>query len=148
MVVAHARREEPWGLPVADTALALLGSTTAELLAANEPSALLELIVQNMASLAGTTHGYLCLIEPDGCFTVRAGTGIFENLVGYRCPPGGGLSGLVGEEDAGAIVVDHATWSRRCKDAAKLGAGPLIEVPLAMRARGRGTLGAVLLDEG
>jgi diguanylate cyclase (GGDEF)-like protein len=149
MAVAHARREEPWQLPVvADAALALLGSTTAELLASSEPSALLELIVQNMASLAGTPHGYLCLIEPDGRFTVRAGTGIFENLVGYHCPPGGGLSGLVREEDAAAIVVDHATWSRRCEDAAELGAGPLIEIPLAMRARGRGTLGAVLLDDG
>src|ERR1700722_10678557 len=148
MVVAHARREEPWGLPVvADAALALLGSTTAELLAPSEPSALLELIVQNMASLAGTTHGYLCLIEPDGRFTVRAGTGIFENLVGYRCPPGGGLSGLVGELDGRAIVADHATWSRLCKDAAELGAGPLIEVPLSMKTRGRGTLGAVFFDD-
>ena len=147
MVVAHARREEPWGLPVADPALALLGSTTAELLAPDEPSVLLELIVQNMASLAGTTHAYLCLIEPDGRFTVRAGTGIFENLVGYRCPPGGGLSGLIGELDGRAIVTDHATWSRRCKDAAELGAGPLIEVPLSMKTRGRGTLGAVFLDD-
>src|SRR6202012_2210957 len=118
---------------VADAALALLGSTTAELLAANEPSVLLELIVQNVTALAGTTHGYLCLIEPDGRFTIRAGTGRFEHLVGSRCPTGGGLSGLLGELDVRALVANHATWSRRCKAAAKLGAGPLIEVPLSMK---------------
>jgi diguanylate cyclase (GGDEF)-like protein len=147
MVVVHARFGDPSESPiVADAALALLGSATTDLLATNEPSELLELIVANMAGLTGTPHGYLCLMEPDGRFTLRAGTGIFENFVGYRCPSGGGFSGRFGKQGDQAVVADHETWSRRCREVAKLGTGPLIEAPLLMRTRGRGTLGAVLLD--
>ena len=72
MAVAHARPEDPGELLViSDAALASLGVATAELLARTEPSELLELIVQNVAFLAGTPHAYICLIEPDGRFTGR-----------------------------------------------------------------------------
>ncbi|HWB23750.1 MAG TPA: diguanylate cyclase [Gaiellaceae bacterium] len=149
MVVAHARFGDPSASPLdKGDALALLGFATAELLTSSEASELLELIVQNVVELAGTPHAYLSLMEPDGRFTVRAGTGVFENLVGYHCPPGGGVSGCVSDDGDRATVTGHATWSPRCREAAELAAGPLVEIPLSMRSRGRGTLGAALIDEG
>ena len=69
------------------------------------------------------------------------GTGVFENLVGSRCPPGGGFSGRFRKEGTRAVIADPGAWSRRCKEVAQLG-----EVPLSMKAVGCGTLGAALLD--
>jgi diguanylate cyclase (GGDEF)-like protein len=149
MVVARPRfGDRGESRTVAETALALLGSATAGLAGPNEPSALLDLIVENVAALAGTPHGYLCLFEPDGRFTIRAGTGVFERLVGHRCPTGGGLSGLIGEQEDDAVVVDYETWSPRCREVEPLGPGQLIEVALPMKSRGLGTLGAALFEPG
>ena len=82
MVVAHARFGDTGDSPFADAALALLGSATSDLLAPCQPSELFDLIVEQVGALAATPHAYLCLMEPDGRFMLRAGTGIFENLVG------------------------------------------------------------------
>jgi diguanylate cyclase (GGDEF)-like protein len=148
MVVAHARFGDPSDSPIADAALALLGSATSDLLAPTEPSELFDLIVEQVGALAATPHAYLCLMEPDGRFMIRAGSGIFQNLVGSRCPPGGGFSGRFRKEGTRAVIADPPAWSRRCKEVALLEVGQLVEVPLSMKAVGCGTLGAALLDSG
>ena len=113
--------------------LELLGAATRELLGARGHSAVVSSIVETAAALVGTPHAYLCLADPDtGVSSVCSGSGAFASLVGYECPPGGGLSGRMGAHGLGAVVTERAAFSGQSDAVAELGLRVLVEVPLGL----------------
>ena len=92
--------------------LAILHQTTLGLLDRLEPESLIEAILTQAAEMAGTTHGYLYVLEPDEqSMVVRVGIGAFADWVGYRLQRGQGVAGRVWETNAPLTVEDYQTWS-------------------------------------
>lgn len=126
----------------------LLGLATRDLLESRDSPSLPGSIVANVAAAARTPHAYLCLADADtGALSVRAGSGVFERLVGYACPQVGGFSGRLRGPAQGAIIADCSIASEGCNDIAALGVRALIEVPLGMRGLLGGMVGAALLEQ-
>ena len=99
-----------------DKYLAALQETSLALSEHMEASGLLEQIVARAAQVVGTSHGYICLIEPDSDHMVlRVGVGAFTGFVGLRMVRGEGLSGEVWERGGPVAVADYDSWSGRVR---------------------------------
>ncbi len=99
-----------------DKYLAALQETSLALSEHMEASGLLEQIVARAAQVVGTSHGYICLIEPDSDnMVLRVGVGAFTGFVGLRMVRGEGLSGEVWERGGPVAVADYDSWSGRVR---------------------------------
>jgi GAF domain-containing protein len=112
-------------------------------------STLLETIVERACALVSTAHGYLYLEDPDRrTLSVRVGSGIFADSVGYRLGWGDGLAGRVWASGEPLVVDDYGAWSERRRD---LGTPPfhaVVGVPLLAGSRVTGVLGLAYLETG
>jgi diguanylate cyclase (GGDEF)-like protein len=116
---------------VADPYLRALDATALTLLDRRDQDSVLATIVERATALLGTAHGYLYLLEPDGtAFVSRHGTGIFEELVGYRMPVEEGVAGEVHRTGRPVSVDDYDAWPGRAADLPFGRFGAVLGVPL------------------
>ncbi|HLB49263.1 MAG TPA: GAF domain-containing protein, partial [Anaerolineales bacterium] len=124
-----------------ETALGLIGR-----LDVNE---LLEIIVTRASVLAGTEHGYIYLLEPDGSeMRLVVGTGLNTQNVGYRIKPGEGLSGKVWASGEPLAVNDYHAWADRLTGGAMTMVRAAVGVPLKSGAQVVGVIGLACVEEG
>jgi diguanylate cyclase (GGDEF)-like protein len=130
----EAARRDPYLAALDETAIALMNR--------HEPEDLLETIISRAASLLGTAHGFIYLLEPDGLsLVVRHGIGLFSDFLGYRMPVDSGLSGLVYREGRSVAVDDYDTWTQRAGDMPTRIFGAVAGVPLTSGGRVVGVIG-------
>jgi PAS domain S-box-containing protein len=125
--------------------LAALHETTLGLLNRLDAADLLETILTRAAALLGTPHAYLYVVDRErDDIVVRAGTGVFSDLVGFRLRRGQGLAGRVWESAEPMTVDDYSHWSERRPGFDYLRAAAAI--PLSAGSTVEGVLGLALLD--
>jgi len=100
------RRHDEYLAAVHDTALGLMSR-----LSLND---LLQVIVTRAASLAGTQHGYIYLLDDgDETMQMRVAIGVIQSKVGYRIQRGEGVGGCVWEAGEPLTVNDYGSFSGR-----------------------------------
>jgi PAS domain S-box-containing protein len=126
--------------------LAALHETTLGLLNRLDATDLLETILTRAAALLGTPHAYLYVVDPTRDeIVVRASTGVFTDLVGYRLRRGEGLAGRVWETGKPMTVDNYSVWPNRRSGFDSLRAAAAI--PLSAGSNIEGVLGLALLDD-
>lgn len=126
--------------------LAALHETTLGLLNRLDASDLLETILTRAAALIGTPHAYLYVVDRERDeLVVRAGTGVFTEIVDYRLGRGQGLAGRVWESGEPMMVDDYSTWPERRPGFDFLRAA--LAIPLRAGSTIEGVLGLALLDD-
>jgi PAS domain S-box-containing protein len=132
-----------------DKYLAALHETSLALREHMEASGLLEQIVARAAQVVGTSHGYICLIEPDTHdMVLRVGVGTFAGFVGLRMVRGEGLSGEVWERGGPVAVADYDSWSGRVDSIPRGLFHASLGVPLRSDGEVTGVIGLVFSDPG
>ena len=125
-----------------DPYLAALDATALGLMDRNDPSALLETILERAGALAGTPHGYVYLADEEaGDLVVRCGTGIFADYLGYRLPFDSGVAGHVYRTGQPLTVDDYDTYERRANDLPGATFGAVVGLPLTSGNQVVGVLG-------
>jgi diguanylate cyclase (GGDEF)-like protein len=108
----------------------------------HDPEDLLEAIIARAASLVGTPHGFIYLLEPDGrTLVVRHGIGIFTDYLGHSLPVDHGLSGLVCREGRPVAVEDYDSFTDRDASLPDRVFGAVVGVPLTSGGRVIGVIG-------
>jgi PAS domain S-box-containing protein len=126
--------------------LAALHETTLGLLNRLDASDLLETILTRAAALIGTPHAYLYVVDRERDeLVVRAGTGVFTEIVDYRLGRGQGLAGRVWESGKPMMVDDYSAWPERRPGFDFLRAA--LAIPLRAGSTIEGVLGLALLDD-
>ena len=138
-----ADRPEPW-----TDGLGLLVEATGVLSEPWKPSEIGSSMAPLVAAVAGSEHAFVCVTDPEsGVLIVRAGLGVFSNLVGAV------WSGRAEPSDAGrfpdqrAVVTEGAPLARTRPELRDLGMRSLIEAPLGSAGVG-GVIGAGFLTAG
>ncbi len=132
-----------------DEYLAALQETSLALSEHMEASGLLEQIVARAAQVVGTSHGYICLIEPESDeMVLRVGVGAFAGYVGLRMVRGEGLSGQVWERAGPVAVADYDSWSSRVESIPRGLFHAALGVPLLSDGRVTGVVGLAFSDAG
>ena len=132
-----------------DEYLAALEETSLALSEHMEASGLLEQIVARAAQVVGTSHGYICLIDPNSDeMVLRVGVGAFAGYVGLRMVRGEGLSGQVWERAGPVAVADYDTWSSRVESIPRGLFHASLGVPLLSDGRVTGVVGLAFSDAG
>ncbi len=138
--------------------LAALHETTLGLIERLDLTGLLQIIVDRAASLMGTPHGYLYIVEPAGTeMVLRVGTGIFADAIGsklrretYPPAPFPGREG--GRRDplpktGGSVAVDgYADWLNAISEWSRLRA--VAGLPLRAGAEVIGVIGLAYTETG
>jgi diguanylate cyclase (GGDEF)-like protein/PAS domain S-box-containing protein len=131
-----------------DAYLSALNETALALMDRLDPTELLQTIIQRAAGLLGTPHGFLYVAEPDeSALTVRVGTGVFSDLVGYRMGPGEGLSGTVWVTGQPMTTDDYDRFVARRPDLPTGRFGAIVAVPLTVDGRIVGVIGLASGDQ-
>ncbi len=132
-----------------DKYLAALHETSVALREHMEASGLLEQIVARAAQVVGTSHGYICLLEPETDeMVLRVGVGAFASFMGLRMVRGEGLSGEVWERGGPVAVADYDTWSGRVESIPLGLFHASLGVPLLSDGQVTGVIGLALSDPG
>ncbi|MEW6365604.1 MAG: response regulator [Acidobacteriota bacterium] len=125
-----------------------LHETTLGLVSRLELKDLLETIVTRAGALVETTHGYICLAEPDeSAVTLRVGIGVLGGEVGLRMKRGEGLGGRVWASGEPIVVDDYQGWSGRVMTSAVTSLRATAGVPLKSGNRVIGMIGLAYTDE-
>jgi signal transduction histidine kinase len=94
--------------------LAALYETTLGLISRLEPTSLLEAILARAAALIGTPHAYLYAVdEAADQLVIRAGIGVFADMMGRPLGRGQGLAGRVWDTGRPMAVEDYGRWAGR-----------------------------------
>ncbi|MCP4337701.1 MAG: PAS domain S-box protein, partial [Desulfobulbaceae bacterium] len=103
---------------------------------------LLENILERAASLSGTVHGYIYLLEPgEEQMQMQVGMGFFKGQLGRLVVPGQGMGGRVWQIDAPLVVEDYQSWSGRISDKVLDGLRSIVGIPLKYDSRILGVIG-------
>src|SRR5439155_6791678 len=94
--------------------LAALHETSLGLMNRLELADLFEAIILRAATLVGTSHGYIYVVEPNQEeIVVQAGVGIFNQNIGFKLKYGEGLAGRVWQTGEPISINDYGTWAGR-----------------------------------
>jgi len=103
---------------------------------------LLENILEQAASLSGTAHGYIYLLEPgEEVMQMRVGMGFFRGQRGRRVHIGEGMGGQVWQAEAPILVEDYQSWPGRIPDKVLDGLRSIVGIPLKYDRRVQGVIG-------
>lgn len=103
---------------------------------------LLENILDRAASLTGTAHGYIYVLEPgEEQLQMQVGMGFFKGQLGRRVTIGQGMGGRVWEIEAPVVVDDYQCWPGRIPDKNLDGLHSIVGIPLKYGARVLGVIG-------
>jgi PAS domain S-box-containing protein len=129
--------------------LAALHETTLALMKRLELSDVLQSIVARAAALAGTPHGYLFQLEPDGeTMVMQVGVGFFAQRMGDRIRLGQSVAGLVWQSGQPLVVNDYPQWAGRVPHPLFDQLQTLMGVPLKLGEQVVGVLGLGQLTVG
>ncbi len=129
--------------------LAALHETSLGLMNRLELADLLEAIILRAASLVGTSHGYIYVVEPDQKeMVVQTGVGIFSKNIGFKIKYGEGVAGRVWQSGEPMAVNDYVTWSGRAINLDYMRLRSVSGVPLKSGSRIVGVLGLAYDAEG
>lgn len=127
--------------------LAALHETTLDLIRRLEPTSLLGAILSRAASLIGTDHGYLYVLDERADeLVVRAGIGMFADYLGYRLKRGDGLAGRVWDAGEPIAIDDYHAWEGGVPEFEMIHAA--MALPLRAANEIVGVMGLVHLEEG
>jgi PAS domain S-box-containing protein len=94
---------------------------------------LLENILERAASLSGTAHGFIYLLEPGEeqlRMQMQVGMGFFKSQLGRRVMIGQGVGGCVWQTEAPVVVEDYQSWPARIPDKVLDGLRSIVGIPL------------------
>jgi PAS domain S-box-containing protein len=122
--------------------LAALQETTIELVSQLNLDALLENVVKRAGQLAGTTSGFLDLLDSEtGQLVPRVGIGVLTESLQYRVRPGEGVAGVVWQTGRPLVVNDYDRWPDRISGFSRDTLRAIIGVPLLAGSQVVGVLG-------
>ncbi len=103
---------------------------------------LLENILERAASLSGTTHGYIYLLDPGQDFMqMVVGKGFFKSQLGRRVTIGQGMGGWVWKTETPVVVEDYKSWPGRLADKVLDGLRSIVGIPLKNDQQVYGVIG-------
>jgi len=105
---------------------------------------LLENILERAASLSGTAHGFIYLLEPGEeqlQMQMQVGMGFFKSQLGRRVLIGQGVGGCVWQTEAPVVVEDYQSWPGRIADKVLDGLRSIVGIPLKYNHRVLGVIG-------
>lgn len=122
--------------------LKALHDTSLGLIAKLDKEELLENILERAASLSGTAHGYIYLLEPDEKqMQMKMGLGLFKSQLGRKVSIGEGVGGCVWQTEAPIVVDDYQTWPGRLEDKVFDDLGSIVGIPLKSDRQVLGVIG-------
>lgn len=122
--------------------LKALHETSLGLIDKLEKEELLENILERAASLSGTSHGYIYILEPgEDQLQMQVGMGFFKSQLGRRVAIGQGMGGRVWEIEAPVVVEDYQGWPGRISDKGLDGLHSVVGIPLKYGSRVLGVIG-------
>ena len=102
---------------------------------------LLENILERAASLSGTAHGYIYLLEPGKeRMRMKMGMGFFKSQLGRSVVMGEGMGGCVWQVEKPIVVENYQTWPNRIADKVFDGLRSIVGIPLKAE---HGVLGVI-----
>lgn len=114
-----------------NASLKALHETSLSLIAKLDKEELLENILERAASLSGTTHGYIYLLDADQeCMKMVVGKGFFKSQLGRRVVRGQGMGGWVWRAEKPVVVDDYKSWQGRIADKVLDGLRSIVGIPL------------------
>jgi PAS domain S-box-containing protein len=129
--------------------LAALHETSLILMDRLDKKELLSAILERAASLAGTEHGYIYLLEPgEAEMQMRVGKGIFESLLGLRIKRGEGAGGYVWETEGPLVVENYRIWPGRLPHPALDSLHSVVGIPLKSESQVLGVIGLGRISAG
>jgi PAS domain S-box-containing protein len=142
-------RRESGRLKVAEAAfhrqnayLKALHETSLGLIDKLDKEELLENILERAASLSGTAHGYIYLLDPgEKELRMLVGMGFFKSQLGRQVMIGEGLGGRVWETEAPVVVEDYQLWPGRIADKGLDSLHSVVGIPLKYGSRVLGVIG-------
>jgi PAS domain S-box-containing protein len=103
---------------------------------------LLKTILERAASLTGTNHGYIYLLDSgDNKMEMRVGMGFFKGQLGRRVSFGEGIGGIVWETEKPLLVEDYKVWPERLADRSLDRLRCVVGIPLKSDHRVLGVIG-------
>ncbi len=125
-----------------NASLKALHETSLGLIDKLDKEELLENILERAASLSGTTHGYIYLVE-SGQKTMQmvVGKGFFKGQLGRRVGVGQGMGGWVWQTEKPMVVEDYKLWPGRLTDKVLDGLRSIVGIPLKNDRRVLGVIG-------
>ncbi|MCX6029385.1 MAG: PAS domain S-box protein [Chloroflexi bacterium] len=122
--------------------LAALQETAVELISQFDLDTLLKNVVKRAGLLAGTTAGYLDLVEPgSGQLMLRVGMGALAESLDHPVRPGEGVAGIVWQTGQPLVINDYDRWPGRVSGFSRNTLQAVIGVPLLSGGRVLGVLG-------
>jgi len=108
---------------------------------------LLENILERAASLSGTGHGFIYLLEPGHeQMQMQVGMGFFKGQLGRRVRIGQGMGGQVWQVGRPVLVEDYQTWQDRLADKVLDGLRSIVGIPLKYDNRVLGVIALAHVD--
>ena len=109
---------------------------------------LLENILERAASLSGTAHGLIYLLDPgEKYMQMQVGMGFFKGQLGRRVKIGEGMGGCVWQSEAPVVVEDYKSWPGRIPDKVLDGLRSIVGIPLKYGHRVLGVIGLARVEE-
>lgn len=122
--------------------LKALHETSLGLIDTLDKDELLENILERAASLTGTAHGYIYLLESGARqMQMRVGKGFFKSQLGRKVALGEGLGGRVWQTQAPILVDDYHLWPGRISDAGLDAVRSVVGIPLKSEHQMLGVIG-------
>jgi PAS domain S-box-containing protein len=129
--------------------LTALHETSLGLIDKLDKEELLENILERAASLSGTVHGYIYLLEPgEEQMQMQVGMGFFKGQLGRLVRVGQGMGGHVWQTEAPLVVEDYQSWPGRIADKVLDGLRSIVGIPLKYDSRVLGVIGLAHVDVG
>lgn len=125
-----------------NASLKALHETSLGLIEKLDQEELLENILEQAASLSGTAHGYIYLLEQDEeHMEMQVGMGFFKSQLGRRVTKGQGMGGWVWQTEVPVVVEDYKAWPGRIADKVLDGLRSIVGIPLKNDRRVVGVIG-------
>lgn len=130
-----------------NASLEALHETSLGLIDKLDKEELLENILERAASLSGTTHGYIYLLEADQEYMqMVVGMGFFKSQLGRRVTIGQGMGGWVWRTETPMVVEDYNSWPGRIADKILDGLRSIVGIPLKNDHQVVGVIGLAHVD--
>lgn len=109
---------------------------------------LLENILERAASLSGTSHGFIYLLEPgEKKLEMKVGMGFFKSQLGRQVIMGEGVGGRVWQTKVPVVVEDYQSWPIRIADKVLDKLRSIVGIPIKYHDRVLGVIALAHVDK-
>lgn len=128
--------------------LKALHDTSLGLIEKLDKEELLENMLERAASLSGTQHGYIYLLEPDEKkLQMKMGMGFFKSQLGRKVGIGEGMGGRVWQAEEPVVVEDYQKWPGRIADKVLDRLRSIVGIPLKSEEKVLGVIGLAHVEK-